>query len=106
MDRDIVTIQLDVTNIRRTSRVCFEQDRCWVSFTADFIIGNPVSPVSTGGSLNFFERAQNSIPDTTPPQLVNFDLDMDSGDITVEFDEPIRYIELELTAAMQFSLTN
>ena len=105
-DREIISIQLsenDLNGIKRTwstSRVCFDINSCWVRFSSVFIediSGNPINAVLSRPAFVLTEQVGTFIPDSTPPMLTNFDLDMDTGYITLAFDEPIRYIELVFT---------
>ena len=41
------------------------------------------------GKANNIKTIQNYIEDTTPPELSNFNLDMDTGIIVLSFDEPL-----------------
>ena len=102
-DREVIEIQVsveDLNGIKQLRSVCYDSNRCWIRFTADFIqdiVGNSVAMVDSSFDIVVYELVGDFTPDTTQPQLLYFDLDMDSGELTLEFDEPIRYIELVFT---------
>ena len=94
-DRDIITIQLtpnDLINLKRTGGVCFNQFSCWVRFTSNFIrdiTNNAIIEVPVR-TTDLLTQSQTFIPDTTPPMLQAFDIDLNRGEMLLVFDEPIR----------------
>ena len=99
-DRDVITIQLttaDLNGFKETGGVCFDVNSCWVRFTSSFIQDitlNSIVAVPTG-SINVLHLVQDFVPDTTSPELVAFDLDLNRGEMNLVFDEPIRSTEID-----------
>ena len=90
--RVIVNLTTDETNkLKVNDLLCTANSNCWVS-----IMSNTLFDPQYNGNLevsvdNAFD-ARVFIPDTTPPNLISFDLDVDIGNFTLIFDEPIRSI--------------
>ena len=111
-DRDFIAIQLsteDLNGLKETGGVCFGAFSCWVRFPSNLIEDitmNNVIEVRTGtGSVNIIEQVADFTPDTTSPQLIEFDLDLNSGIVNLVFDEPIRSTEID-SNLQQLTLAN
>ncbi|KAL5489594.1 hypothetical protein EMCRGX_G018704 [Ephydatia muelleri] len=79
------------------------------SGTIQDMSSNPVSPILSGNGL----RATTFTPDTTPPQLLSFALDLNSGVVDLTFSETVlassfnpRYVTFSNPSGLQtFTLT-
>ena len=86
---EIVISESDVNELKRRTLIATQNTTTYVSFTETLVSdqdGNRVVPVdeTEGRPVNTFT------PDTTPPQLVQFSLDMNSGEIGLVFSETVR----------------
>ena len=104
-DSSTVLISLsseDLNAIKSEEILCRQGLSCFVRFTADFIqdiAGNTITPV-LGGTFILSESAESIGPDTSPPILNLFNLDLDSSLIQLYFDEVVEsasLIETKLT---------
>ena len=102
-DREIITIELstsDLNGIKLTQDVCDDENRCWVRFTRDFIrdiTDNQITEVASRADLGLADLPGVFTPDTTRPLLTSFDLNLDNGELTLNFDEPIRFVDFSFT---------
>ena len=86
--------EIDLDNIKIASRLCIAGLDCFVRFTSEFIqdvSGNQVSPVVPVSSIL---DALNTLPvvftpDSTSPNLIAFDFDLNTRRLVFEFDEPV-----------------
>ncbi|KAL5489584.1 hypothetical protein EMCRGX_G018694 [Ephydatia muelleri] len=99
---DSVTIQLTADDLNGIKifpqRICYDQYTCFVGFNSTFIkdiSGNGVVPIAVPDVpvLAF-------TPDTTGPTLTNFDLDMNTGKVVLQFNEPITISSLLVFTAL------
>ncbi|KAL5489583.1 hypothetical protein EMCRGX_G018693 [Ephydatia muelleri] len=70
--------------------VCSATTFCYVRFPSTLvqdIVGNQVAPVVSSSNFIVIEHAANITPDTTPPQLVSFDLNMNTLQLNFTFNE-------------------
>ena len=74
----------DLSAIKVDTTVCTRLVNC-------FLIANETSFVDTEGNLALatITPATNFIPDTTPPQLLSYNIDLDAGLLVLMFTEPI-----------------
>ncbi|KAJ8600803.1 hypothetical protein CTAYLR_009992 [Chrysophaeum taylorii] len=63
------------------------------STAAEDVAGNPVERIFDGQTL----AASSYIPDSTPPEMTHFWIDMDAGTITANFTEPVAFGTLDAT---------
>ena len=82
----------DLDEIKIADGLCESTGSCYIRFSSDFIqdmSGNPVIPLEPGDltlgiSLTGFQ------PDSTRPNLIAFDFDLNNRLLVLEFDEPVR----------------
>ena len=91
----LITIQLSRENLNilklPTNDLCKSRQSCWLRFDMSFLqdaFGNPVQSIIDSGFIDA-EFVDNIVPDTTPPMLLSFNLDMNSTTISFTFDEVI-----------------
>jgi len=100
----IIQFTRDELNEIKRIQVCQDNLTCYLYFpqantldiTVRDIAGNPVSPIP------FFlgRQVSNFVPDTTPPRLESFSVfDLNSGVVTLNFDETINASSIMLSAA-------
>ena len=89
-----LTIKLttdDLNALKAESTLCESRFTCLPRFDETFITdfaGNPVMPFSETG-FNQRTIAVGFVPDSTPPNLVGFELDLQAGKLNLTFDEII-----------------
>ncbi len=89
-----VTFLIESENLnalKLNTDLCTHDGNCWIRFTENFIMdasGNRVVEILPN-TINTFHRPQTFIPDTTPPILLSYTIDLDSGAMTFTFDEVI-----------------
>ena len=82
----------DQNRLKLNTELCTRGENCWIRFESDFLAdvnGNPIEPIEVG-TMNVYHRPSTFVPDTTPPQLLSFTIDLDSGDITFTFNEVVQ----------------
>ena len=88
---------LDLNELKRLLRVATSSEDTYISISAEFIAdtkGNALVPIPYNDGLQVSEYVQ----DSTPPELVRFDLDLDSDILTLTFDETVSGSTLDETA--------
>ena len=104
-DNTIITLQLglnDLNRLKLNTAFCTFDGNCWVRFSSFFlsdVVGNPIIPVAANTIASFHQPAV-FVPDTTPPILTSFTIDLDAGRMTFTFDEVVRlatFIPMNLT---------
>ena len=70
---------------------------CYLSISSPFIRDTNNNSILFIGTTNAL-RVQSFVPDTTSPILLFWDIDLDSGNLTLTFDETVQYRELSFTA--------
>ncbi len=94
-DSDLLTFEINPTNLNELkllTNLCTYEGNCWIRFSERFIqdvSGNLIVPVLPN-TINTFHRPQQFIPDTTPPILRYFDMDLNTGRMSFTFNEVIR----------------
>ena len=100
-----VTFQIsddDLNRLKLNTDLCTFEGNCWIRFSTSFltdVLGNPVVPILPD-TIDTFHQPQVYTPDTTPPILLSYMIDLDSGRMTFTFDEVIRlatFIPMNLT---------
>ena len=79
---------MDVNEIKLLQNLCTSVTNCIPAFTSQFgsdLAGNAVVALSPQLSQQF----EAFVADVTPPQLVSFDLDMNTGALILTFSEPV-----------------
>ena len=90
----------DQNRLKLNTELCTRSENCWIRFGSDFLAdvnGNPIEPIEVD-TINAFHRPSNFVPDTTPPELLSFNIDLDSGDMTFTFNEVVRLSTFDPTA--------
>ena len=88
----VVTINMTTANLntlKLNDMLCTDNFDCWISllywtFFDPQLNGNLEVSIDNGLDARTF------VNDTTAPQLLTFDLDIDSGILSLHFDEPVR----------------
>lgn len=90
-----VTFQLEPNNLNKlklNTDLCTHNGNCWIRFTSGFIedvSGNRVVGIFPD-TIETFHQPQTFVPDVTPPILVSYTIDLDSGRMAFTFDEVVR----------------
>ena len=104
-DSPSVTFQLgegDLNRLKLNTNLCTYEGNCWIRFSSRFLAdvsGNPIVPILTN-ILDTFHQPEIFVPDTTPPNLLSYSIDLDAGEMTFTFDEVVRedtFIPMNLT---------
>ena len=93
---EVIISSNDINNIRQTPDLATNVNNTFLvidSTVIEDMSGNNVTAIPTTAAL----QATDSIPDTTRPTLLAFDIDLDAGTLTLEFDETVRASSLNLT---------
>ena len=94
----------DLNAVKADIQLCTNATVCWIRFSSLLVAdmaGNQVHEVVVRTNDTDFvttERAQIFIQDTTAPELVSFDFDLNSGEFHFTFDEPINPATLQVQA--------
>ena len=98
-DSSVLVIYLsneDLNQIKLHQNLCTNATNCIPAFTSQFVsdlAGNAVIALSPQLSQPFI----TFVKDTTPPELVSFDLDLNSGVLLLLFSEPVNANTLDPT---------
>lgn len=90
-----VTFQLqlgDLNLLKLNTELCTYDGNCWIRFTDGFIAdvsGNEIIAVLPN-TIDTFHQLSRFTPDVTPPVLLSYTIDLDSGAMTFVFDEVVR----------------
>ena len=87
---------LDLNELKRLRQLATSQDTTYISFTSDLIpdtSGNPVVSLSPNAAL----QVTNYSRDISRPNLISFDLDLNSDILTLTFDETVDGGTLDVT---------
>ena len=85
---DIYLSNVDLNEIKLLQNLCTSITNCIPAFTSRFVsdlAGNPVNVLSPQLSQPF----ETFVPDTTPPYLLQFSLDMNTSLLALFFSEPV-----------------
>lgn len=89
-----VTFRIEANNINElklNTDLCTHSGNCWIRFTDRFIedaSGNSVVEVLPD-TIESYHQPRTFTPDVTPPVLLSYTIDLDSGMMTFTFDEVI-----------------
>ena len=112
-----VVLQLQMTNsdlnqIKRRSRLATAEDSTYLSITEDAVTdanGNMVVPVLSTNAT----RVSNYTEDSTPPELVSYNLDLNMGELILRFSETVNsstinlpYFTLQDSCPTPINITN
>lgn len=98
----IMLLFMDINEIKLLQNLCTSVTNCIPAFTSQFgsdLEGNAVVALSPHLSQQF----EALVADVTPPLLVSFDLDMNTGVLSLTFSEPVNAGSLDPT---QITLQN
>ena len=100
----IVSISLDDLNEIKRKRIADSIDATWLTLTSDGLAGNNLQAVMPLMKIGFACKLQLRItPDTTAPELENYDVSLDEGSLTLFFTETATLAELStLTHSFQY----
>ena len=110
-DSHVIDIQLSPTalnELKLNRQVCTTISNCWLTFTQFFILdmaGNVVSPL-LDGDLDTRRIPASFSNDITGPRLLLYDLDLDSGELIMTFDEPVDVSSLDATGITVQSMSH
>ena len=94
-DNTNITFYLEMTDLnllKLDTELCTQPSNCWLRLPAAFISDvsrNEVLPILPGTMATYHYPA-NFTPDTTPPELISYDIDLDNGLMTFTFNEIVR----------------
>ena len=86
-----IAVSIDNANINEVKAIrslCTSESDCFMSVAASALRdphGRGINPISDGRAL----RVRSYTPDTTPPEVQSWELDMNTGRITILFSETI-----------------
>ena len=92
---DFTMLPEDRAQVQANNFLCTHRGNCYITFTAELVddmVGNPIQPSSVrpfGYIVEFFGH------DEVDPELIGFDLDMNSGDLVLSFNEPVKASSLQ-----------
>ena len=95
INSDLLVIELDradLNALKRETLLCTRSSDCYVRFTSSFLTdlaGNPVESVVNTNDPDRTHYAGRLIRDTTGPIIISFNLDLELGQLAVDFDELI-----------------
>ena len=90
-----VTFQIESDNLndlKLNTDLCTYDGNCWIRLTDSFIedaSGNRIVAI-VPDTIDIFHRPQVYTPDVTPPLLLSFTIDLNSGMMTFTFNEVVR----------------
>ena len=88
---------IDLNELKRRTQLAVSNDTTFITLTSFAIMdtnGNMLVPVSSGNAT----PVDNFVPDTTPPELLEFRLNMDEGSVTFTFSETVDCSSLDPTS--------
>ena len=95
----------DLNRIKQIEELCTmvpgNPPNCYIEFPAHLVLDmamNPVVPIDTVNPARITAFAMTVIPDSVSPQLVNFSIDLELGNITLTFDETVNIMTIDQTA--------
>ena len=89
----------DLNAIKLLTALCTSENNCFISITNDTILdmnSNPVTEIASDQG----RMVRNFTEDETQPILDSFSLDMDIGELSLTFSEPVNVESLNLTALL------
>ena len=81
----------DLNELKRNNMICTSRSNCWIRFSPSFIVdiaGNSIEPAEDG-DFSLSQRALNHFPDTTPPNVQSFIVNLNTLEVTFYFDETV-----------------
>ena len=100
----------DLNEIKRNEGLATDENTTFITHTPTLIVdefGLNVIPIPiVGGTIDDAKQVRNFTEDTTPPQLVSFNLDMDIGVLYLTFSETVKANTLDRTLITLQSIQN
>ena len=90
----------DTNELKRINEICTRLENCWIFFTQNFIedvAGNNILGLDIA-NIDRRRRALDVVVDITPPNVIAFDVNLNSQQITFFFDETVDLGTLDVTA--------
>ena len=87
----------DANAIKAAQGLCTSRATCFISLSAAFLADGAGNPSEAAAGDSPFAGAQSFVADTTEPGLVSVEVDMDGGELVLEFDETVSAISLQPT---------
>ena len=89
--------EADVFSIKSVTTVCRSDLRCWFRLTNMFLVDMFGNDIDLHQAIPFNESfyARNYSDDATMPELLRYSLDMNTGRISLTFDEPVDHTTLQ-----------
>ena len=84
----IILDEYDLNLLKSKTSLATSPENTYLSATSSLVFdmaGNPFTPIENTNALNASEVCRDEIP----PELIDFDLDMDTGEITFYFSESV-----------------
>ena len=81
----------DLNELKRNNMICTSRSNCWIRFSPSFIVdiaGNSIEPAEDG-DFSLSQRALSHVPDTTPPNVQSFTVNLNTAEVTFYFDETV-----------------
>ena len=95
-DITVTMTQTDLNNIKSLTNIASSLDSTFLAMSADFLDHYYNTDISNDPRINVMAITESSalkavefVPDVTSPQLIAFELDLDSNMLTLTFDETI-----------------
>ena len=95
LQMEIYLSKEDLDAVKRSDKLFIDQGSSYLTFNSSLIsdiAGNPVMAVRDGGALQAF----GYVNDTTMPVLISFNLDMNTGQLTLLFSETVNVSSVQL----------
>jgi hypothetical protein len=101
-DGDVLVFVLDradLNAIKMSEAVCLKSGSCFIRFGRFFVTDLNKNQIIAVESTQSFgpeqakARASSVVQDTSPPEIVSFSLSMNTGLLSLTFDEPVLYAE-------------
>ena len=93
-DSPNLTFYLEMTDLnllKLNTELCTHSSNCWLRLPAEFIsdvTGNDILPILSG-TMDTYHYPANFTPDSTPPRLDSYRIDLDTGLMTFNFNEVV-----------------
>ena len=81
----------DLNRLKLIGNICDTKLHCWIRLTSGFIVdvsGNQIIPILPN-TMATYQISKTLVPDTTPPQMQSFTIDMNTGIMTFTFNEVV-----------------
>ena len=89
----------DQNRLKLDTELCTRIENCWIRFERGFLADvneNLIEPI-VADTMDSFHRPFMFVPDTTPPEMLSYTIDLDSGDMTFTFNEVVQISSFDST---------